>query len=249
LRAEERLLALVDHVHVLNRASKRIFEQTYPEVAATRTLSVIHNGIEDDTFRTADANFAAEVRRALPERARLVVCLSRWAPGKGLEHLLAAMADLCAERDDLYLAIAGRKLISWEKGSFGYVRRIDREIAGLGDRVLRFGWLGEAQRNALFALAEAAVMPSELEYFPYGSTEPLHEDVPLVQSRLPCLEEFLEDRVHCLFFEPGSSRDLAAKLRWLLRDRPAARRMGAAGGQLVRGLARSRPIVLGSARS
>jgi glycosyltransferase involved in cell wall biosynthesis len=236
LRAEKQLLGLVDHVHVLNHASKRIFEQTYPEIAATRTLSVIHNGIEGDTFRASDAAFEAEVQRALPQGAKLVVCLSRWAPGKGLEHLLAAMAELCSERDDVYLAIAGRKLISWEKGSFGYVRRMDRMLAKLGRRVLRFGWLGEAQRNALFALAEVAVMPSELEYFPYGSTEPLHENVPLVQSRLPCLEEFFEDGVHCFFFEPRNVRDLAARLRWVLRDRAAARRMGAAGGQRLRSL-------------
>jgi glycosyltransferase involved in cell wall biosynthesis len=83
-----------------------------------------------------------------------------------------------------------------------------------------------------------AVMPSELEYFPYGSTEPLHEDVPLVQSRLPCLEEFLSHGEHCWFFEPRNAHDLAAQLRTALADRVRARRVGAAGGQLVRGLLR-----------
>jgi len=238
LRAEQQMLGLVDHVHVLNRACLRIFEQTYPEIAATRALSVIHNGIEDESFGSLDASFAAELRQRLPERARRVVCLSRWAPGKGLEHLLDAMAELCAERDDVVLVIAGRKRFSWETGSFGYVRRLDRKIAALGPRVIALGWLDEAQRNALFALADVAVMPSQLEYFPYGSTEPLHEDVPLVQSRLPCLEEFLTHGEHCWFFEPGSARDLAAKLRTALADRARARRIGAAGGQLVRGLLR-----------
>jgi glycosyltransferase involved in cell wall biosynthesis len=238
LRAEQQMLGLVDHVHVLNRACLRIFEQTYPEIAATRALSVIHNGIDDESFRSLDAAFAAELRQRLPEGARRVVCLSRWAPGKGLEHLLAATAELCAERDDVVLVIAGRKRFSWETGSFGYVRRIDRQIAALGRRVIALGWLGEAQRNALFALADVAVMPSELEYFPYGSTEPLHEDVPLVQSRLPCLEEFLTHDKHCWFFEPGNARDLAAQLRPALADPARARRVGAAGGQLVRGLLR-----------
>jgi glycosyltransferase involved in cell wall biosynthesis len=145
------------------------------------------------------------------------------------------MAELRAERDDVVLVIAGRKRFSWETGSFGYVRRIDRQIAALGQRVIALGWLGEAQRNALFALADVAVMPSELEYFPYGSTEPLHEDLPLVQSRLPCLEEFLTHGEHCWFFEPGNARDLAVQLRTALSDRARARRIGAAGGQLVRG--------------
>jgi glycosyltransferase involved in cell wall biosynthesis len=238
LRAERQLLELVDHVHVLNRACLRIFEDTYPEIAATRALSVIHNGIEDETFAAFDREFAAAVQRSIPSGAKVIVCLSRWAPGKGLEHLLGAMTELCAERDDLFLVIAGRKLLSWEMGSYGYVRRIDRLLDALQGRALGLGWLGEAQRNSLFALADVAVMPSELEYFPYGSTEPLHENVPLVQSRLPCLEEFLRDGEHCLFFEPGNVRDLAAKLRLALRDSGAARRMGAAGGQVVRGLLR-----------
>jgi len=238
LRAEQQMLGLVDHVHVLNRASLGIFEQTYPEIAATRALSVVHNGIDDESFRSRDAAFTEQVRRRLPEGAKVVVCLSRWAPGKGLEHLLDAMAEICAEREDVVLVIAGRKLLSWETGSFGYVRRIDRKIAALGSRALALGWLREAQRNALFSLADVAVMPSQLEYFPYGSTEPLHEDVPLVQSRLPCLEEFLTHGEHCWFFEPGDSRHLAAQLRVALADPVEARRVGAAGGQLVRGLLR-----------
>lgn len=238
LRAEEQMLGLVDHVHVLNRACLRIFEQTYPEVASTRAVSVIHNGIEERSFVVADGAFTAKLRERLPRGARVIACLSRWAPGKGLEHLLDAMAELCAERDDVFLVIAGRKLLSWERGSFAYVRRVDRQIAALSERVIRLGWLGEAQRNSLFALADVAVMPSDLEYFPYGSTEPLHENVPLVQSRLPCLEELLRDGEHCLFFEPRNASDLAAKLRLALRDPEASRRMGAAGGQVVRGLLR-----------
>lgn len=238
LRAEQQMLERVDHVHVLNRACLRIFEQTYPEIAASRALSVIHNGIDDESFRARDPAFAAELRGRLPAGAKVIVCLSRWAPGKGLEHLLDAMAELCAERDDVVLVVAGRKLLSWETGSFGYVRRIDRKIAALGSRVIALGWLREAQRNTLFATADVAVMPSQLEYFPYGSTEPLHEDVPLVQSRLPCLEEFLTHGEHCWFFDPGDARDLAAQLRTALADPVAARRVGAAGGQLVRGLLR-----------
>lgn len=238
LRAEEQMLGLVEHVHVLNRACLRIFEQTYPEIAATRAISVIHNGIDDESFRSRDAAIGAELSQRVPDGSRRVVCLSRWAPGKGLEHLLEAMAELCAERDDVVLVIAGRKLLSWETGSFAYVRRLDRQIAALGRRVTTLGWLGEPQRNALFALADVAVMPSELEYFPYGSTEPLHEDVPLVQSRLPCLEEFLTHGEHCWFFEPGNARDLAAQLRVVLAEPARARRVGAAGGRLVRGLLR-----------
>ena len=60
------LLGLVDHVHVLNRACLRIFEQTYPEIAATRALSVIHNGIDDESFVTHDAAFAAQRRITVP---------------------------------------------------------------------------------------------------------------------------------------------------------------------------------------
>jgi glycosyltransferase involved in cell wall biosynthesis len=238
LRAERQMLERVDHVHVLNRASRRVFEQAYPEVAARLSVSVIPNGLDERSFESRDAAFAAGLRARVPTGARLIVCLSRWAPGKGLEHLLDAMAVLCPERRDVFLVVAGRKLFSWETGSFGYVRKIDRKIAALDGRAISLGWLGEAQRNSLFALADVAVMPSELEYFPYGSTEPLHQNAPLVQSRLPCLEEFLNDGEHCLFFDPGNPRDLALTLRRALSDPEAARGRGDAAGRLVRGLLR-----------
>lgn len=236
LRAEEQMLNAVHHIHVLNRAGLRALEQSYPHTLAEKPTSVIYNGLDRASFQVTDASFARELEQRVPHGRRLIACLSRWAPGKGLEHLVAAVGLLLAEGRDVCLALGGRKRWSWEKGSFGYVRRVARALARLGGHGICFGWLREAQRNALFARADVAVMPSELEYFPFGSTEPLFTGVPLVQSRLDCLTELFREEEHCRFFEPRSASDLADQLRVVLDDPAAARRMGERGRARVQRL-------------
>jgi glycosyltransferase involved in cell wall biosynthesis len=94
---------------------------------------------------------------------------------------------------------------------------------GLGSRFLVLGWLDTAQRNSLFALADAVVVPSELEYYPYAVLEPAAAGVPLICSNLACVNELLRDQEEYLAFENRDSDDLAAKIVALGQDRAAAR--------------------------
>jgi glycosyltransferase involved in cell wall biosynthesis len=242
LADERRTLELVDHVHVLNRASLRYFRESYPTVAVRKPTSVIANGLDGRGFVARDRCFA----RALAPRIRgygaVISCLSRWAPGKGLEVLVGAVEALLRREEDVCLVLAGRKQKSWEVGSREYVQSLDQRLSALGRRAVVLGWLDEAQRNALFDVTDVCVMPSELEYFSYASFEPLHEGVPLVQSRLECLVEHLVDGEHCSFFRPGDVEDLAEKLLGSMSDRARARRMAARGQRRVRELFHWRPI-------
>jgi glycosyltransferase involved in cell wall biosynthesis len=242
LRHERRTLELVDHVHVLNHAGLRYLSESYPAVALRKPTSVIANGLGRDGFVARDQAFW----RALAPRVRgyraVISCLSRWAPGKGLELLVPAVEALVRRGEDVCLVLAGRKPRSWEVGSRTYMQKVDALLKALGPRAVVLGWLDEAQRNVLLDLTDVFVMPSELEYFSYASFEPLHEGVPVVQSRLDCLVEYLVDGEHCSFFSPGDVDDLTEKLSALISDSDRARKTAARGQARVRELFRWRPI-------
>jgi glycosyltransferase involved in cell wall biosynthesis len=121
--------------------------------------------------------------------------------------------------------LAGRKWISWEMQWYAYLAKITWMTWGLGPRFVVLGWLNTAQRNALFAQADAVVVPSELEYYPYAVLEPAAAGVPLICSNLPCVNELLRDREEYLAFESKNADDLADKIVALGADRQGARQM------------------------
>jgi glycosyltransferase involved in cell wall biosynthesis len=220
---EQKLIEAADVLHVLNATSREYLERAYADVSASKSLYVIPNGIQPTDSLSRDDAWGRVLESKLRPRTYTVVCLSRWAHGKGLEHFVRAARRLLDAGHDVQFVLAGRKLISWEMQWYAYVAKISLMTWGLGSRFLVLGWLDTAQRNSLFAMADAVVVPSELEYYPYAVLEPAAAGVPLICSNLACVNELLRDREEYLAFENRNSDDLADKIVALGRDRAAAR--------------------------
>lgn len=213
---ERSILERASLVHVLNHTVRGYLQQAYPEVAARKPLWVVGNGVDVSDAARTDERFEERLQARLRPRARTVVCLSRWAHGKGLEHFVLAAERLLAAGHDLQFVLAGRKYLSWETEWYAYVWRISKLSRRVGERLVVLGWLGEAQRNSLYRLADACVMPSELEYYPYSVLEPAAAGVPLICADLPCVAELLVDGAECLSFRTGDAAALASSVeRWL----------------------------------
>lgn len=100
-------------------------------------------------------------------------------------------------------------------------------MAGL-DRKIQF--LGQTSRSEVLMLlhnAQCIVVPS-IWYETFGLTmiEAFACRVPVVASRLGCMEELVQDHMTGLHFEPGDSTDLAMKLQWVQDHPEQMRQMG-----------------------
>lgn len=215
---ERRLIGAADVLHVLNETSREYLAQSYAAVALDKPVVVIPNGVQLGDTASRDEALERALERRLSPQAFTIVCLSRWAHGKGLEHLLRAVEQLIAAGDDVQLVLAGRKLISWEMQWYRYVAQVSRMARRLGSRAVVLGWMGAAQRSSLFALADAVVVPSDLEYYPYAVLEPAAHGVPLICSDLPCVREMLEPYEEYLPFERGNPLALGEQVLRLARD-------------------------------
>lgn len=216
---EEAILQRASVVHVLNRATKRDLAGAYPDIAIQKPLRIIGNGVASASFAEVDESFRTRLAERLDPRLRTVICSSRWAHGKGLEHFVEAAERLLAAGHELQFVLAGRKLLSWEKEWYAYVWRVSRLARRLGERMLVLGWLNERQRNALYRLADVCVMPSELEYQPYSVLEPAAAGIPLISADLPCVTELFSDGEECLCFCSGDAVSLSESVeRWARRS-------------------------------
>lgn len=215
---EQAILQRASVVHLLNRATKQDLANAYPELVSRKQLRIIGNGVASESFAQVDEGFRTRLAERLDPRLRTVICSSRWAHGKGLEHFVEAAERLLAAGHELQFVLAGRKLLSWEKEWYAYVWRISRLARRLGERMIVLGWLNERQRNALYRLADVCVMPSQLEYQPYSVLEPAAAGIPLISADLPCVTELFTDGEECLSFRSGDAGSLSATVeRWALR--------------------------------
>jgi glycosyltransferase involved in cell wall biosynthesis len=230
---EEKLIRAASTLHVLNATSRDYLEQAYADEARDKPVYVIPNGIQPADALPRDAAWGRALSARLLPRTTTIVCLSRWAHGKGLEHFVRAAERLLDAGHDVQFVLAGRKFISWEMQWYVYVARLSYMAWRLGRRCTVLGWLDSAQRNTLFSMADVVVVPSELEYYPYAVLEPALSAVPLVCSRLPCVDELLREGEEYVGFEPRNADDLAHKLLEVTRQRERARRMAERARQRV----------------
>ncbi|MBP1203662.1 glycosyltransferase involved in cell wall biosynthesis [Duganella sp. 1411] len=206
---EDYLLKNSHHIHLLSETAKSWLLNAYPELAPMADFHIIPNAINCR---------ATEHMEKLEKPEKIVLCMSRWSHGKGIEYLLDAIPHVVRELPDAKFIIAGRKESSWENDVLTYVKKIDAKIEKLSAFIEVLGWITDAEKDLLFAKASVVVMPSEIEYFPYSVLEPAAEKVALVSSRIAGAQEILVENRDCLMYETTDAVELAGKIIQLLRD-------------------------------
>lgn len=206
---EDYLLKNSHHIHLLSETAKSWLLNSYPEMAPLADFHIIPNAINCR---------AAEKVAKLGKPEKIVLCMSRWSHGKGIEYLLDAIPHVVRELPDARFIIAGRKESSWENDVLTYVKKIDAKIEKLSEFIQVLGWITDAEKDLLFAKASVVVMPSEIEYFPYSVLEPAAEKVALVSSRIAGAQEILVENRDCLMYETTDAVELAGKIIQLFRN-------------------------------
>jgi glycosyltransferase involved in cell wall biosynthesis len=167
----------------------------------------------------AGANVSAP--SAAPERAleplRLLFVGKRFER-KGGPTVVAAFEELRGDHPEAEL---------WIVGPTGL--RIDRPGVTVHGRISRGDPEGEAKLKALFARANAFVMPSVYEPLGVAVIEAMGYRLPCIGSTAGAMTELIADGVTGFLVDPGDERALADRMRRLAADPDGARRMGEAG--------------------
>lgn len=125
-------------------------------------------------------------------------------PYKGLDVLLRALAEL----DGVALTVAGE---FW--GGIDGTRELISAL-GLGERVeLRPGYVPAAEVPALFARADALVLPYRTATASQNVFMAFEHGVPVIATRAGTLADHVREGVDGLLCEPGDAASLAGALR------------------------------------
>lgn len=230
-------LAFVRHPEMVTRASRRyagllraavrrgaavhVFSDTVRDQVvewlrcpAERVVR-IHPGVAETTTGDADAG------RRRAGAARYVLALGTVEPRKNYPRLVAAFDRVAPHHPDLHLVIAGAD--GW--GAADLTGAIAAATAG--DRVVRLGYVSDADRADLLAGADLLAYPSLDEGFGHPPLEAMRAGIPVVAARAGSLPEVLGDAA--LLPDPESVEDFAAALGAALDDNALRARLVTAG--------------------
>jgi glycosyltransferase involved in cell wall biosynthesis len=185
----------VDHVIANSHASAASL------VALTRcapdAVPVVHNGVDIDEFRQADAPDMGALRRrfGLPEHVYLAGLFGRLAPWKGQHVAIEALVRI----PDMVLVLVGSALF----GEQSYVQMLHRQAARLGveDRVIFAGF-----RDDMPAWMKAVdiILHTSTEPEPFGRVivEGMAAGRPVIAAAAGGVTEILRHRVNGWLIPP-----------------------------------------------
>lgn len=179
-------------------------------------LRVVRLGVDPAEFRPAAI-------RPYPHPFR-ILCVSRCAPAKGLDVLLAAVRDLIDEGRDVELQIAGD---GPEKA------RLEEKAAALAGHV---SFLGPQRRTAIAGLlgsADAFALASFAEGIPVSLMEAMAAGVPCVSTTVAGIPELIRDGMDGLLVPAGNVSELRNALRRLMVDAGLRARLARNAGQKI----------------
>jgi glycosyltransferase involved in cell wall biosynthesis len=174
---------------------------------APHRIRVIPNGIDTSRFRPDPADRAKErVRRGLDDGTRLLVATGRLVPGKRLDRVVQAMAEL---PDDVRLVVVGRGT------EHATLARLAEEL-GVADRVQLVGEVPDVA--PLLAAADAFVSASVVETYGIALVEAYVSGLPVVYVQSPAVDALRERHGAGRLLRCGeSAAEVAATVREALR--------------------------------
>jgi glycosyltransferase involved in cell wall biosynthesis len=158
--------------------------------------------------------------------------------GKGVEHLLAAFAELSQKRGDIRLVLIGGTIPEQEHIDYAREMHVVAGRLGIEDRIHWTGdyaWDSDEPSQLLWA--------ADLCVLPYDAGVSIHNcsfagaaahELPIVTTRGDQLDEQFVNRDNVLLCPPQNAEALARAIETLLNDLSLRERLRAGVGRLVR---------------
>ncbi|MFH0788174.1 MAG: glycosyltransferase family 4 protein [Pseudomonadota bacterium] len=209
-------------------------------VRGSKRQAVVYNGVDTEAFLPAwekKTETAAMRRHYGLEDKRTVLYTGKIRESKGVMVLFSAMKEVFSKDPKSHLVLAGGTGFGYKRANkkTDFYNRLQREIAPFQDRVLQIPFTPPEDMPGIYLLGDVFAAPSQLEEaLGMVFLEASSCGLPLIgtaQGGIP--EILLDEKTGLLMKEKDNSKELAAKILFLLKNPEPARALGANGRRLM----------------
>jgi len=184
-------------------------------------VEIVPNGIDLRKFPTSVDREGVRRRYGIHAHEKLVLCVGRLVPQKGVEYLIKAVPLIAQRHRDAKFIVVGD---GWLKSHLEYIARSSEH----GGKISFTGFIPDSELVALLMSADVLVVPSIYEPFGIVAIEGMAAGVPVVATQIGGLGEIVEhDKTGILVYSRnpesiawGVDRVLSdpSHSRWLIQN-------------------------------
>jgi glycosyltransferase involved in cell wall biosynthesis len=174
-------------------------------------IEVVYNAVGDNFYQEISEEKLKTVKEKYNLPDKFILYVGTMQPRKNLPVLIEAFASL-ADRQTYKLVLAGNK------SGHNFDKNIDANIEKfhLRNEIIFPGFIDEADKPALYKLADIFCFPSLYEGFGIPLLEAMTQGTPVIASNIAPHREIAGQAT--FFFEPKNSDDLAEKIEKIIKD-------------------------------
>ena len=226
---QKRVFAMAADIGVLSSEEHELFLKAG---CPTEKLSRAINSIETEEFKKHE-DFRK--RQNISDTATILLFSARLIPTKGLLDVIDACADLNR---------SGREIVLFCLGDGPQLSEAEEKVRKLGmaEHICFTGYVSETETTSFHANCDIFVFPTyHDEGLPLVLLKSLAAGTPIITTQIRASADILADPNNCLWVQPRSPHDLAAKIATLIDDPPLRQTMSANNRHLA---ARFMPIAI-----
>jgi glycosyltransferase-like protein len=190
---------------------------------------LIHNGLETKRFTPVKQGTDPKKRFGLGNKV-VFLTIGGIEPRKNTKKLLTAFVQVrehfsAAGRQAVLVIGGGQTLFDYRDYRREFFQMVEDYNLTLGEDVINFGVLQEAEVPLLYQAADCFVFPSAQEGWGLAILEALLTGIPAVVSDIPVFHEFLTPGQNALFIDPDNAQQFAAAMIGISVDSKLRRRL------------------------
>lgn len=148
-------------------------------------IEIIPNGIDLAKYNTSVDRWAVRGRYGVSPHEKLVLCVGRLVPQKGIEYLIQAIPMISQRRPETKFIIVGD---GWLRDHLEGLA----QATGYRWKTIFTGFIPDSEVIALMTSADALIVPSIYEPFGIVALEGMAAGAPVVASQIGGLAEVIE---------------------------------------------------------
>ncbi len=216
---EEKMLEHSNKIIAVSDFTRRELLQYYK--VKEDKIRVIHNGVDVDKFKPATDKLKAKAELGFNTEDKAILSVGRLYARKGLFTLIESMALVARKFRNAKFIIAGKGLSNEMKKLVSYATKL-----GVKDNMVFTGYFPDKKLPLLYQAADIFAFSTFYENLPFAVLEALSTGLPVVTTNVGGIPEIIESGRNGFLVQPFNSKELSARILYLLEHPTEASEMG-----------------------